>query len=81
VIALGELAEHPRPCLVLANLVGTAAEDVRIGMPITIGYQEIPGEDITMWAGWLGPEQGPRSVRKNIGPNGPGYLILAPAKP
>jgi uncharacterized OB-fold protein len=33
VIALGELAEQPRPCLVLGNLVGTAPEDVRVGMP------------------------------------------------
>ena len=39
----------PRPCLVLGNLVGTGPEDVRAGMPITIGYQEISGEDITMW--------------------------------
>ena len=52
VIALGELAEQPRPGLVLANLVGTAPEDVRIGMPIQIAYQEIPGEDITMWR-WI----------------------------
>jgi uncharacterized OB-fold protein len=49
VIALGELAEQPRPCLVLSNLVGTAPEDVRVGMPITVAYQAIPGEDITMW--------------------------------
>jgi hypothetical protein len=44
-VALGELAEQPRPCLALANLVGTAPEDVRVGMPIQIAYQEIPGEE------------------------------------
>jgi hypothetical protein len=49
VIALAELTEQPRPCLVLGNLVGTPVEDVRIGMPLTIAYQEIPDEDITMW--------------------------------
>jgi uncharacterized OB-fold protein len=34
---------------VLGHLVGTPVEDVRIGMPLTIAYQEIPGEDSTMW--------------------------------
>jgi uncharacterized protein len=55
VIALAELAEQPRPCLVLGNLVGTPVADVRIGMPLTIAYQEIPGEDITMWR-WVARE-------------------------
>ena len=49
VIALAELTEQPRPCLVLGNLVGTPVEEVRTGMPLTIAYQEIPGEDITRW--------------------------------
>jgi uncharacterized protein len=49
VIALGELAEQPRPCLVLGNLVGTPIEDIRAGMPIEVAYQDIPDEDITMW--------------------------------
>jgi hypothetical protein len=49
VIALGELVEQPRPCLVLGNLMGIAAGDIRIGMPITIAYQDIPSEDITIW--------------------------------
>ena len=49
IIALGELVEQPRPCLVLANLVNIAPADVRVGMPIEIAYQDIPGEDITMW--------------------------------
>lgn len=49
VIALGELVEQPRPCLVLANLVGIDPAEIEVGMPIKIAYQEIPGEDITMW--------------------------------
>jgi uncharacterized protein len=49
VIALGELAEQPRPCLVLANLVDIAPDDVRVGMAIEIAFQDIPDENITMW--------------------------------
>jgi uncharacterized protein len=49
IVALGELTERPRPCLVLANLVGTDPDQVRVGMPIKIAYQDIPGEDITLW--------------------------------
>ena len=45
----------PRPCLVLGNLVGTPIEDIRVGMPIEIAYQEIPSEDITMWR-WAAKE-------------------------
>jgi uncharacterized OB-fold protein len=50
VIVLGKLAEHPRNCLVLANMVdGVRPEDVKIGMPIRIAYEDIPGEDFTMY--------------------------------
>jgi len=52
IVVLGELTERPRPCLVLANLVGTDPDQVRIGMPIQIAYQDIPGEDITLWR-WI----------------------------
>ena len=52
VMALGQLVEQPRPCNVLANLVGIAPDEVRIGMPVKIGYVEIPSEDITMYQ-WL----------------------------
>jgi uncharacterized protein len=48
-VVLGELTERPRPCLVLGNLVGTDPAQVRVGMPIQIAYQDIPGEDITLW--------------------------------
>ena len=49
VVVLGELTERPRPCLVLGNLVGTDPDRIRVGMPIQIAYQDIPGEDITLW--------------------------------
>ena len=55
VIALGELAEQPRPCLVLGNLVGSDIESLRVGMPIKIAYEAIPSEDITMWR-WVARE-------------------------
>src|SRR5579872_4146898 len=38
VLALGQLVEQPRPCNVLANLVGVDHDDIRIGMPLRIGY-------------------------------------------
>jgi uncharacterized OB-fold protein len=49
VVALGELTERPRPCLVLGNLVGTPPGQVYVGMPIQIAYQDIPSENATMW--------------------------------
>jgi uncharacterized OB-fold protein len=49
VLALGQLTEAPRRCNVLATLVGAAPEEVHIGMPVSIGYVEIPSEDITMY--------------------------------
>lgn len=49
VMCLGQLEERPRPCNVLAILRGIEPEEVRIGMPIEIGYVDIPSEDITMY--------------------------------
>jgi uncharacterized OB-fold protein len=49
VLALGQLVEQPRACNVLANLVGVDTEEVRIGMPIRIGYVDIPDQDVTMY--------------------------------
>ena len=48
-IVLGKLVEEPRSCLVLANLVGTPVDEISVGMPIKIGYEDIPGEDVTLW--------------------------------
>jgi hypothetical protein len=49
VIAMGELVERPRSCIVLGNLVGTSPDALEIGMPIQIAYQDIPSESSTMW--------------------------------
>ena len=70
-VALGELAEQPRPCLALANLVGTAPEDVRVGMPIQIAYQEIPGVEIR---GGAAVRRGSRPKRSAATPSRPAPL-------
>ena len=49
IMCLGQLEEQPRPCNVLAILRGVDPDDVTIGMPIEIGYVDIPSEDITMY--------------------------------
>ena len=49
VLALGQLLEQPRPCNVLADLVGVEPDAVRIGMPLQIGYVDIPSEGVTMY--------------------------------
>lgn len=48
-VILGELTEGPRPMLVLANSVGIPNEDLRIGLPIRISYEDIPEEEITLY--------------------------------
>ncbi len=49
VVALVELIERPRSLVVLGNVIDTPHEDLRIGMPMRIAYDDIPGEDITLW--------------------------------
>jgi uncharacterized protein len=49
VVALVELAERPRSIVLLGNVVDVAEEELRIGMPMTIVYEDIPDEDITLW--------------------------------
>src|SRR3954454_8794552 len=48
VMAYGQLVEQPRRCNVLANVTGIDPGDVRIGLPIKIGYLDIPSEDMTI---------------------------------
>jgi uncharacterized OB-fold protein len=48
-IVLGELAERPRPMLVLGNLVDYSVDRISIGMPIQISYLDVPDEDVTLW--------------------------------
>ena len=49
VMCLGQLDEQPRACNVLSILSDVDPDDVTIGMPIEIGYIDIPSEDITMY--------------------------------
>jgi uncharacterized OB-fold protein len=49
VIALGELIEQPRPCLVLGNIVGIEPGRLEVGMPLEIAYEDIADEDVTLW--------------------------------
>lgn len=49
VVAMAELAEHPRPCLVVAELVGTRPEDLRIGLPLQIGFVDLPRMNATVY--------------------------------
>jgi uncharacterized OB-fold protein len=49
VVALMELTERPRSIVVLGNVVGVAPEELRMGMPMKIVYEDIADEDITLW--------------------------------
>lgn len=49
VVVMGELVEQPRPCLVIAQLVGMPRQDIRIGQPIQIGFVDVPAEDSTSY--------------------------------
>jgi len=48
-VVLGQLAEHPRSMLVLGNLVNRPVDQISIGMPIQIGFLDVPDEDVTLW--------------------------------
>ena len=52
VVAMGELVEQPRPCLVLAQLVGIPWQEVHIGQPLQIGFLDIKSENATTYR-WL----------------------------
>lgn len=49
VIAFMELKEQPRPLLVMGNMINCNPDDIKIGMPVKIAYEDIPDEDITLW--------------------------------
>jgi uncharacterized OB-fold protein len=48
VIALAELDEH-RGSLVLGNVVDCDPETLAIGRELEIRFEDIPGEDVTLW--------------------------------
>ncbi|WP_307090854.1 Zn-ribbon domain-containing OB-fold protein [Rhodococcus sp. SORGH_AS_0301] len=43
------LAEDPKHCVLLANTVDIPNEELRIGMPVRIAFEDIEGEDTTLW--------------------------------
>jgi uncharacterized OB-fold protein len=50
VVAVAKLdVDGPRSVLVLANLINTNPDDVHIGMPVQIGYDDVPEENMTMY--------------------------------
>jgi uncharacterized OB-fold protein len=49
VLVLVELAEQPRPMIVLGLLEDCPHADVRIGLPVTVTFHEAPGEDVTLY--------------------------------
>jgi uncharacterized OB-fold protein len=49
VTAAIELDERPLKCLVLSWVVNCRPEDVRIGMPVRIFFEDIPDEDFTLY--------------------------------
>jgi uncharacterized OB-fold protein len=48
-VVMAKLAEAPRPCIVLGNTRGIANEDLAIGHPLRILFEDIEGEDVTLW--------------------------------
>ena len=45
-----ELKEQPVKCLLLSWIANCKLEDIKVGMPVKITYQDIPGEDLTIYA-------------------------------
>lgn len=48
-LVLGKLVEEPRACVVLANTRDIPNDDLHVGMPIRIVFEDIPDEDITLY--------------------------------
>ena len=47
--AFMKLDEGPRPMIVMGNLVGVPHDQIKIDMPVKIGYHDIPGYDMTLY--------------------------------
>jgi len=47
--AFMKLDEEPGALLVHGNLVGVPHDEIRIGMPLRIGYFDVPGHDMTLF--------------------------------
>lgn len=48
-IIMGKLEEGPRSLVVLASSTGIPLDELRIGMPIKIVYEDVPDENITLY--------------------------------
>lgn len=48
-IVMAKLIEGPRACIVLGNTRGIPNDSLEVGMPLTMVYEDIPGEDVTLW--------------------------------
>jgi uncharacterized protein len=48
-VVMARLVEEPRPCIVLGNTRGIEVSQLAIGMPLRIVYEDIAGEDVTLW--------------------------------
>ena len=49
VLVLVELAEQPQPMIVLGLLEDCPHTEVRVGLPVTVTFHDIPGEDVTLY--------------------------------
>lgn len=49
VIALVQLSDGPDSVLVLGNVTDAAPDELEIGLPMTVVYEDIPSEDVTLW--------------------------------
>jgi uncharacterized OB-fold protein len=49
VVVVAKLVEEPRSCLVMGYLLNANPDDVKIGMPVKVVYEDIPDEDSTMY--------------------------------
>lgn len=50
ILVLARMAEEPRPMLVLAQLVNCAVDEVHIGMPVQVAFNDVDGEDVTLYS-------------------------------
>jgi len=48
-LVVAQLAESPLDCLVIGNTRGIPNEELEIGKPVKIVFEDIPDEDVTLW--------------------------------
>src|SRR5579875_1350165 len=65
---MAKLVEKPRPCIVVGNTRGIPNEDLTVGLPVKIVYEDIPGER-------LASTNGPTALN-HTSASGPGTLLV-----